>query len=96
MTIPPSWCISGQMILSNPKAGIVSAAYTHQGWAGPFLSYSLASHEPSRDDFETGANDQPRPEMLHDFELSLQKKDSRYSWGATAYYMLYHDFSLES
>ena len=71
----------------NPKAGIT---YTHNDWEA-YLSYSLASHEPSRDDFETGINDQPKPEILHDFELSLQKKNSRYSWGATVYYMLYHD-----
>ncbi len=83
----PSILVHQRYDFINPKAGIT---YTNQGWQA-FLSYSLASHEPSRDDFETGANDQPRPEMLHDFELSLQKKNSRYSWGATAYYMLYHD-----
>ena len=71
----------------NPKAGIT---YTNRDWEA-YFSYSLASHEPNRDDFEASVNDQPKPEMLHDFELSLQKKTLRYSWSATGYYMLYHN-----
>ncbi|HTQ26857.1 MAG TPA: TonB-dependent receptor plug domain-containing protein [Puia sp.] len=71
----------------NPKLGIT---YTQQDWEA-YFSYSLASHEPNRDDFETGANDQPKPEMLQDFELSLQQKNLRYSWGVTTYYMRYHN-----
>ena len=51
----------------------------------------MSHHEPNRDDFEAGATDQPTPEVLHDFELGVQKKTSLYSWGATAYYMLYHN-----
>ncbi|HXB92336.1 MAG TPA: TonB-dependent receptor, partial [Puia sp.] len=71
----------------NPKAGIT---YNHHDWEA-YFSYSLSNHEPNRDDFEAGVNDQPRPEMLHDFELSIQKKNLRYSWSATGYYMLYHN-----
>jgi len=71
----------------NPKAGIT---YTNHEWEA-YLSYSLANHEPNRDDFEAGLNQQPKPEMLHDFELSVQKKNLRYSWSATGYYMLYHN-----
>ena len=71
----------------NPKAGIT---YTHYDWQA-YLSYSVASHEPNRDDFEAGINEQPKPETLHDFELAVEKKDPGYSWGATAFYMLYHD-----
>ncbi len=71
----------------NPKAGIT---YSHHDWEA-YFSYSLSNHEPNRDDFEAGVNDQPRPEMLHDFELSIQKKNLRYSWSATGYYMLYHN-----
>jgi iron complex outermembrane recepter protein len=71
----------------NPKAGIT---YSNHDWQA-YLSYSLSSHEPNRGDFEAGINDRPKAEMLHDFELSLQRKNTRYSWGATAYYMLYHN-----
>jgi iron complex outermembrane receptor protein len=71
----------------NPKAGLT---YTDREWQA-YFSYSLATHEPNRNDFEAGLNDQPNSETLHDFELGLQKKNNQYSWGATAYYMLYHD-----
>ncbi|MBS1659888.1 MAG: TonB-dependent receptor plug domain-containing protein, partial [Bacteroidetes bacterium] len=71
----------------NPKAGIT---YTGHQWQA-YLSYSRASHEPNRDDFEAGLDQQPKPETLNDFELGFEKKTLRYSWGATAYYMLYND-----
>ncbi|MDP4148267.1 MAG: TonB-dependent receptor [Bacteroidota bacterium] len=71
----------------NPKLGIT---YSNRDLEA-YLSYSQSNHEPSRDDFEAGASDQPRPERLHDFELGLKKKGDLYSWGATAYYMLYRD-----
>jgi iron complex outermembrane receptor protein len=71
----------------NPKAGIT---YSNRDWEA-YFSYSKASHEPNRDDFEAGLNEQPQPETLHDFELAVQKKNLRYSWGATAYYMLYRN-----
>ncbi len=75
----PSILVHQRYDFINPKAGIT---YTHQGWQA-FLSYSLASHEPSRDDFETGVNDQPRPEMLHRFfELSLAKKEQPLQLGS--------------
>ncbi len=71
----------------NPKIGLT---YTNHEWQA-YLSYSLASHEPNRDDFEAGVSDQPKPEMLQDIELSLQKRTTRYSWSATGYYMRYHN-----
>ena len=54
----------------NPKAGI---SYSHHEWQA-YFSYSQASHEPNRDDFEAGAQDQPKPETLRDFELGIQRK----------------------
>lgn len=83
----PSIIIDKQYNFVNPKAGIT---YTNHDWQA-YFSYSLATHEPNRNDFEAGINEQPRAETLHDFELGLQKKNNRYSWGATAYYMYYHD-----
>ncbi len=83
----PSILVHPKYNFVNPKAGLT---YTHYNWQA-YLSYSLSNHEPNRDDFEAGANDQPKPEMLHDFELGIQQKGLRYSWGATAYYMLYHN-----
>jgi len=69
----------------NPKIGI---SYTNDGWDN-YFSYSLANHEPDRNDFETANSDKPKPEALNDFELNIGKKNSRYSWSATGYYMLY-------
>ncbi|MFI5152720.1 MAG: TonB-dependent receptor [Chitinophagales bacterium] len=69
----------------NPKAGIT---YTHHQWTA-YFSYSKASHEPNRDDFEAGVNELPKPEDLHDFELGLERKSSAFSYGMTTYYMLY-------
>jgi len=83
----PSIKIDKKYHFVNPKAGI---NFSNHEWEA-YFSYSLASHEPNRNDFEAGINEQPKPETLHDFELSVQKKNTHYSWSATAYYMLYHD-----
>jgi len=83
----PSILVHPKYDFINPKIGVT---YTHHDWQA-YFSYSLASHEPNRDDFEAGLTEQPRPEMLHDLELSLQKKAPLYSWSITGYYMRYHD-----
>lgn len=83
----PSILVHTRYDFYNPKAGIT---YSHNNLEA-YFSYSMASHEPDRDDFEAGATEQPRPEVLHDLELSVQKKNSLFTWGATAYYMQYHD-----
>lgn len=69
----------------NPKAGIT---YTNHG-SQAYLSYSRASHEPNRDDFQANPAQQPKAETLNDFELGYERKNNRSSWGVTAYYMLY-------
>ncbi|RFM28882.1 TonB-dependent receptor [Deminuibacter soli] len=71
----------------NPKAGI---SYNRNGMQ-VYLSYALANKEPNRDDFQANQQQQPKYETLHDFELGAEKKTSRYSWGATVYYMLYNN-----
>lgn len=83
----PSILVHPKYNFVNPKAGIT---YTHFNWQA-YFSYALSNHEPNRDDFEAGVLDQPKPEMLHDFELGVGEKGLKYSWGATGYYMLYHD-----
>ena len=71
----------------NPKAGI---SYLNNGW-NAYLSYALANKEPNRDDFEAAINEQPKKEMLHDFEAGISKRATGYNVGATLYYMLYKD-----
>lgn len=71
----------------NPKAGIV---YNAMGWQS-YLSYAVARKEPNRDDFQAGVNSQPTYETLHDWELGIEKKTTKYSFGITGYYMKYNN-----
>jgi iron complex outermembrane recepter protein len=71
----------------NPKAGV---SFARNGWNG-YFSYSLANHEPDRNDFETSETDRPKPEKLNDFEFNVGRKNPDYSWSATTYYMIYKD-----
>jgi iron complex outermembrane recepter protein len=71
----------------NPKFGIT---YSDKKWQA-YISYALAGKEPNRDDFEAGNSSQPKPERLHDVELGVEKKGTRYSVGANLYYMYYQN-----
>jgi len=69
----------------NPKAGI---SFVHNNWKG-YLSFGIAQKEPNRDDFETGQTQQPGFEKLYDTEFGIEKKDKKYNWAATFYFMHY-------
>ncbi|MGN6439032.1 MAG: TonB-dependent receptor [Agriterribacter sp.] len=71
----------------NPKAGI---SYSNNNWSG-YFSYALANKEPNRDDFEAGAEQQPRPETLHDFELGIEQRSHNFNWNLALYYMKYRN-----
>jgi len=71
----------------NPKAGISFNKNNYQAYA----SFSVAAKEPNRDDFEAGVNQIPKPEILYDAELGLEKKHTSFNYGATFYYMYYHN-----
>jgi iron complex outermembrane recepter protein len=71
----------------NPKAGISFNKNNYQA----YLSFSVAAKEPNRDDFEAGVNQIPKPEILYDSELGLEKKHTSFNYGATFYYMYYHN-----
>lgn len=71
----------------NPKIGL---SYNNKGWYG-YASFGVAHKEPNRDDFEAGANQQPRPEELNDIEIGIERRQRNYFWGATFYYMKYID-----
>jgi iron complex outermembrane recepter protein len=83
----PALFISNKYDFVNPKAGIT---YTRQN-IRLYASYSYAAKEPNRDDFEAGVNQQPRPEKMHDIEAGIEKKLSKWTWGANVYYMKYKD-----
>lgn len=71
----------------NPKAGLT---YSNKGWQA-FISYALGAKEPNRDDFEAGAELQPKPEKLRDLEIGVEKRAYKFSYGANFYYMKYKD-----
>jgi len=71
----------------NPKAGITFNKNNYQ----VYLSFSVAAKEPNRDDFEAGINQIPKPEILYDAELGIEKKEKMFDYGATFYYMYYHN-----
>ncbi len=71
----------------NPKLGLTYNRRNSQ----VYISYSKASKEPNRDDFEAGGEQQPTPEHLHDFELGYEYTKVNTKLQATAYFMLYRD-----
>lgn len=83
----PSLLIKNNYNFLNPKAGIT---YNKNSWQ-LYASYALAQHEPNRDDFEAGQTQQPKPELLHDFEAGIEKEKKNYSFGINLYYMKYKD-----
>ena len=71
----------------NPKAGISFNKNNYQA----YVSFSVAGKEPNRDDFEAGISQIPRPELLYDVESGIEKKNEIVNYGATFYYMYYHN-----
>ncbi len=71
----------------NPKLGL---SYNSNGLHA-YLSYALAHREPNRDDFQAALSEQPHFETLHDVELGIDKKTTKYNWAATFYYMQYNN-----
>lgn len=71
----------------NPKFGLT---YTSKNWTA-YMSYAVAQHEPNRDDFEAGTNEQPKPETQNDLELGTDFKKNNFSAGINFYYMQYKD-----
>ena len=81
----PTVLVNRHFNFVNPKAGF---SYNFNGLSA-FASYAVGNKEPNRDDFEAGATHQPKAENLNDFEAGFEKRNTHFSYGATAYYMLY-------
>ena len=79
----PSIILFNRYNFINPKAGITYI----KGPMQAYFSFARATHEPNRDDFETGLTEQPVPETVNDFELGLNKKTPAFQLG---YYRLLH------
>ena len=69
----------------NPKMGLV---YAVNNWKY-HASMAVASKEPNRDDFESATTETLKPETLIDWELGVEKRSSKFTWNANAYYMRY-------
>lgn len=83
----PGLAVNNDYLFFNPKLGLTYA----NGGLTAYASYSVAQKEPNRDDFETGVTQQPKSEKLHDLELGLERREKKYNWGITGYYMRYKD-----
>jgi iron complex outermembrane recepter protein len=83
----PTLVIKNKYNFLNPKLGIT---YNKNSWQ-VYASYALAQKEPNRDDFEAGNSQQPKRELLNDFEAGVETKKSNYAFGANIYYMKYKD-----
>lgn len=82
----PNKAINKSFNFFNPKLGIV---YTNKDGLNAYASFSKASKEPNRDDFENNIIQEPKTEYLYDYELGVEKKFAQASVGATLYYMQY-------
>jgi iron complex outermembrane recepter protein len=71
----------------NPKIGL---SYHVNNWLA-YASYSIAHKEPNRDDFEAGKAQQPKPEVLNDWEAGIERKNNLSYLSANLYYMKYKD-----
>ena len=83
----PHLITKGNFDFFNPKAGL---NYTLKNITY-FTSIAIAHKEPNRDDYETGASQKPKREILYDWETGFQQKNTNYSWGMNIYYMNYKD-----
>ncbi|MEO8854351.1 MAG: TonB-dependent receptor, partial [Ginsengibacter sp.] len=83
----PEMKIAESYSFFNPKAGISFNRHNYQVYA----SFSVAAKEPNRDDFEAGLSQIPKPEILYDAELGIENKNPNFNYGATFYYMYYHN-----
>jgi iron complex outermembrane receptor protein len=71
----------------NPKAGLFYKT-KHTNY---YTSIAIAHKEPNRDDFEAATNEQPKQEVLTDFETGFNTKKGSFEWGANVYLMFYKD-----
>lgn len=83
----PDIFINRNYTFFNPKIGLSYNKNDFQVYA----SYSVGAKEPNRDDFEAGITQLLKPEILYDLELGVEKKNTNCSYGATFYYMNYHN-----
>jgi iron complex outermembrane receptor protein len=70
----------------NPKAGF---NYKINATNRAFFSVAFANREPTRTDFLDAGITEPKPELLIDYELGLERKTPKYQSAINMYYMDY-------
>ncbi len=83
----PDLVINGKFGFFNPKAGL---SYIN-GNTTYYTSIAVAHKEPNRDDFEVGITQQPKQEIMYDWETGINAKFTNFTWGVNIYYMQYKD-----
>ena len=81
----PTLHTRNDFLFFNPKAGITFTKNKTQA----YLSFARAAKEPNRDDFEAGALNAPKAEILNDFESGIEHEFRQGKWGINLYYMWY-------
>ena len=76
----------------NPKAGLTYLiSSTEMNRQRVYVSIAEANREPNRGAFETDPQHVPKPERLLDGEAGYEVASKKWSAGANAYYMDYHN-----
>ena len=83
----PSVLIGRKFDFFNPKAGL---SYTKNKYTY-YASFAVAHKEPNRDDFEASKQEQPKQEVLFDWEAGISKKINKFNWSANLFFMNYKD-----
>jgi iron complex outermembrane receptor protein len=83
----PTLMVDRKFDFVNPKAGFTYKD-NHTTY---YTSIAIAHKEPNRDDFEAGVAQQPKQEVLYDWETGLNSKLKNFNWGVNFYYMQYKD-----
>lgn len=83
----PDLVVDRKFDFLNPKAGLSYKS----GITTYYASVAIAHKEPNRDDFEAGITQQPKQEVLYDWETGFNSKFTNFNWGVNLYYMNYKD-----
>jgi len=83
----PNLYVDRKFDFLNPKAGLTYKTDNITYYS----SIAVAHKEPNRDDFEAGISQQPKQELLYDWETGFNKRTGAFKWGMNFYYMYYKD-----
>lgn len=83
----PDLVVDRKFNFLNPKFGLSTKLKNTTYYS----SIAIAHKEPNRADFEAGINQQPKQEVLYDWESGFKSKYEKFNWGVNIYYMYYKD-----